>query len=315
MAGETLRIRRQATQGNLLFGEYTLLRVLAQGPISLVCEAEHNSLKRRCALKTVHPDHGQRHGAPPLALVDAFLREARIMAAMDNPHVVPVYHAGTVGPDPFIAMRLIAGGTLSARLHGSGAASPDWAMRLLRGCADGLRALHAVGYLHGSVRAEHILLEPDDAPRLAGFDRAMPITPAAQPPHPLPDAAVAPEWRAGETLDQRADLYALGATIALALGLPVDGLRPDLGAQQIAIAVMAANPHASRAATLAPLARVLAKCLAAAPDARYASSEQLIDDARRVSEGGEPAHALGRALPRKEHFVGTQDEDASPFPP
>ncbi len=247
MSGETLRIRKQMTQGNLLFGEYTLLHVLAQGPVGVVCEAEHNSLKRMCALKMVHPTYAEKQGFS-FSLIDAFLREARIMASIDHPHVVPVYHAGTVGQCPFIAMRLIRGGTLQSRIDKSGSVTPDWALRLLRDAADGLRAVHGAGFRHGAVLPEHLLLEADGSPRLAGFDLAMALD-AARPKQEIVQALAAPEDAGGGVLGVRSDLYGLGVTISLALGQTATALRAGIKAEQHAIAMLSANAAAARLAT------------------------------------------------------------------
>lgn len=304
-AGETLQIRRKITKGNLLFGEYTLLHVIAQGRVGVICQAEHNSLKRPSVLKMVHPAYAEREGYS-FALIEAFLREARIMAAVEHPHVMPVYHAGTVGQCPFIAMRLVRGGTVQARVKASGAVTPDWALKLLLQAAQGLQAIHGAGFVHGDLRPENILLETDGSPRITDFDQAAPLAAGKLAGAIEPSPYAAPELIAGGRIDQRTDLRALGATIIHA-GTAADPIVGDAAA--IAEAMARANPAAARApAPLAPLAAILAKLTVADPDARYGGCEELIEDCRAVAAGGEPAHALGKGGVRKEMFSGFRQE-------
>ena len=315
MAGETLQIRRKITQGNLLFGEYSLLHVLAQGRVGVICEAEHNSLKRTCALKMVHPTYAETNGFS-FALIEAFLREARIMAAVDHPNIVPVYHGGTVGQCPFIAMRMVRGGTLGKRVSKTGPVTPDWGLRLLRECAEGLQALHAAGFFHGDVQPENILLEPNGSPRLGDFDQAAPLEVGRTPSTPHPNAFAAPELVAGQRIDQRADLFALGATIHQA-ATGADAL-PDVEAGAVAAAIERATPAGAHAPALVQgLGAIIAKCLAADSDRRYRNAELALHDCRRVAEGEEPEHALGKGRGSKELFAGWKPEAAGeedPFP-
>lgn len=318
--GETLQIRRKITKGNLLFGDYTLLHVLAQGKVGIICEAEHNSLKRSCALKMVNPAYAEKEGFS-FALIESFLREARIMAGVDHPNIMPVYHGGTVGQCPFIAMRLVRGGNLEARVAKTGQVSVDWAMRLIHDCAAGLQALHATGFIHADVRPDNVLIEGDGKPRITDFDRACPM--GHDKPLDPPDTAAyaAPELRAGKRLDERADLYALGATIFYA----ATGRAPreTVDGDAIAVAVHDGMPAGGRNALLGKsLSAILAKLMAPDSEARYRIAEDVLHDCRCVGAGQEPEHALGRTRQRKERFFGWNqgqeqtpaEADADPFP-
>ncbi len=316
--GETLQIRRKITKGNLLFGDYTLLHVLAQGKVGIICEAEHNSLKRSCALKMVNPTYAEREGFS-FALIESFLREARIMAGVDHPNIMPVYHGGTVGQCPFIAMRLVRGGNLDARVAKTGQVSGDWAMRLIHDCAAGLQAVHATGFVHADVRPDNVLLEADGMPRITDFDLAAPIgdpKPRAAPEAPL---YAAPELRAGQPLDERADLYALGATIFYACTGKTPREIEDGDA--ISAAVYRAMPAGGRNAILGKsLSSIIAKLMAPDLETRYRIAEEVLHDCRCVGAGQEPEHALGRTRQRKERFFGWKNgeekpaEDDNPFP-
>jgi serine/threonine-protein kinase len=308
--GETLQIRRRITQGLLLFGEYTLLHVIAQGRVGVLCEAEHNSLKRRCVLKMVHPNYAEKEGFS-FALIEAFLREARIMATVDHPNIVPIYHAGTVGQCPFIAMRFVRGGTLESRVVATGAVTPEWALRLLSDCAAGLQALHSSGFMHGDVRPENILLEPDGAPRLGDFDQAAPLELGRTQSPPDPNPFAAPELLEGKRIDQRADLFALGAALRYAATAKV-GAAGD-SAEAIGSAI-AATPAGARMAGLARgLGGVIARLLAVDPGMRYRSAIEVLQDCRRLASGEEPD--LGKKKASKETLAGSKFDDGDdPFP-
>jgi serine/threonine-protein kinase len=297
--GETLQIRRRlaTSAGNTLFGEYTLLHVLAQGRVGVIVEAEHNSLKRAVALKLVNPTHAEKTGFS-FSLIEGFLREARIMASIDHQNVVPIYHGGTVGHSPYIAMRLVRGGDLSQRVARHGPMSPDQTLRLMLDLASGLQAVHAAGYIHGDVKPANLLLEDQGIVRLADFGRAVPIGTVGQPATEDGPAYIAPELPRGAKWDERTDVFALAAAGWFAL----TGLPPP-------------PPQVipERARTLPGpgdgLATIFVKGMAPDPDARYPGPGELLEDCLAVLDGGRAQHATGR-LRRKLMFFGWGDRKA-----
>jgi eukaryotic-like serine/threonine-protein kinase len=317
-ASDTIQIRRRITKGNLLFGDYTLLHVIAQGRVGVICEAEHNSLKRVVALKMVNPEYAEKEGFT-FTVIESFLREARIMACVDHPNVVPIYHGGTVGQCPFLAMRLVRGGDLGQRVAKRGHVSHDWALRLASECAAGLQAVHAAGYLHADLRPANILLEKDGMARITDFGVAVAREGAKPAEVPGSPNYIAPEQREGGVIDIRADLYALGASLLYASTgeHPATVETPD---SVLASVHKAMNGAKGRDAGLCRgLAAIVAKMLAAAPADRYGMTEEVLHDCRLVTNGSDPEYALGKARGRKEFFFGWKkdeapiDEGADPF--
>ncbi|MBA3709575.1 MAG: serine/threonine protein kinase [Planctomycetes bacterium] len=318
-ASETIQIRRKITKGNLLFGDYTLLHVVAQGRISVICEAEHNSLKRVVALKMVNPDHAEREGFS-FAVIEGFLREARIMACIDHPNVVPIYHGGTIGQNPFISMRLVRGGDLEKRVTRHGHVSHDWALRLATECASGLQAIHAAGYIHGDLRPANIMLEKDGLARITDFGVAVPREGAAIPGEVAGSPNyLSPEQRASGAIDPRADLYGLGASLFFATTSEHPALleTPESVLTSVHRSLNVAKGRDARMCQ--GLASIIGRLLMPTAADRYGMAEEVLHDCRLVTNGSDPEFALGTGRGRKEFFFGWKkdekpiDLDADPF--
>jgi serine/threonine protein kinase len=200
-----------------LFGAYTLKRIIAEGGMGVVLEAEHNVIKRPVALKTVSPRYAAKEGFR-LTLMDAFMRDARILGGIEHPNVLPIYDAGTVGHCPFIAMRLVTGGDLATWIVSHGPVQSDIALKLAHDCAGGLQAIHSSGYLHRDIKPLNLLIEPDWRIFISDFGLALPR--GKKPPAGTiagTPCYLAPEQIRSEDLDERTDIYSLGATIYHAL--------------------------------------------------------------------------------------------------
>ena len=188
---------------------YVLERLVGVGGMAAVYQARDERLGRVVALKVLAGDEALRR---------RFIREARAVAAVDHPHIIPVYEAGEADGVQFIAMRFVAGGTLQGVIRDSGALPPRRAATFISQVASALDAAHAEGLVHRDVKPGNILV---DARRGGpehtyltdfGIARAMlsagTLTNAGQFLG-TPDYA-APEQINGHPVDGRADQYALG---------------------------------------------------------------------------------------------------------
>ena len=135
-------------------GGYRVLGVLGEGGMGRVYLAEDPLLNRRIALKVLRPDAASRPDAAA-----RFLREARAAAAVQHDHVVPIYQVGEDGGAPFLAMPLLAGESLEARLRREGPLPPAEVIRVGREAAEGLAAAHAAGLVHRDVKPANLWLE------------------------------------------------------------------------------------------------------------------------------------------------------------
>lgn len=279
-----------------LFGAYTLRRIIAEGGMGVVIEAEHNAIKRVVALKTVSPKYAAKEGFR-LTLLDTFMRDARILGSIDHPNVLPIYDAGTVGHCPFIAMRMVNGGDLATWITSHGPIKEDVALRVAHDCAAGLKAIHGAGFLHRDIKPLNILIEPDWRVFISDFGLAL-----AKGKRPPPGTIagtpcyLAPEQIRGEDLDDRTDLYALGATIFHA----VTGAPPYLGDRPEDIMKLILEAYQPpRAKGKVPtlddrLDAIIAKAMACAPADRYQTHDEMMLDCRSVMAGQSPSIALGQ---------------------
>lgn len=296
--------RRRAVLGQT-FGNYTFYHVIAEGGMGVIFEATHNATGRRVALKIVNPKYAARAGYSP-ALVESFLNEARVMAAVESPHSVTLYDAGVVGQCPFLAMRLVAGGDLASLVLKEGPLK-DWnrVLHLTLGIAQGVAAFHAAGYLNRDLKPANILLELDGSPRIADFGLALPLSEAATPgPIAGTPSYLAPEQVRGEPLTAQTDLFALGSTLFYAVTgrPPFEGETPEAIAADVAAAVappfldLGTDPKAQGVADL------IRHCMAIAPDERYHHAHEIITDAQALLAGKDPEFCGGRRRRRATFF-------------
>ena len=143
---------------------YRVERLLGRGGMSVVYLAEQVRLKRPAALKLLAPEL-----ADDERFRERFLRESELAASLDHPSVIPIYDAGEVDGQLYIAMRYVEGSDLRALLLSEGKLEPERALRVLRPVADALDYAHAHGLVHRDVKPGNILLAADGPVYLSDF--------------------------------------------------------------------------------------------------------------------------------------------------
>ncbi|MCR4338308.1 MAG: protein kinase [Gemmatimonadaceae bacterium] len=268
-----------------LAGRYSLERELGRGGMGVVYLAREVRLDRPVALKLLPATFAAQR-----TLRERFLREARTAARLSHPHIVPIHAVDEVGDFVFMVMSYVEGQTLEQRVRDRGPLAATDAARILREVAWALAYAHAQGVVHRDIKPANILLE-------AGSGRSLVtdfgIAHVSDAPSLTSGAEVmgtaeymSPEQAAGESVDGRSDLYALGVVgyYMLSGGVPFAG--PTVAATLAKQITQAAAPLTSVAPGVpAPLAHAIDRCLAKDPAARFEGGEQL-------------AEALGSALER-----------------
>ena len=132
-------------------GPYRIVDKLGEGGMGVVYVAIDTRLDRRVALKILRPDAGGPDAQRRL------IREARIAAGLSHPLICQVFELGEWQAQPFIAMELIEGESLDARLR-HGALAPAEALRLMRLIVEALGVLHTRGVVHRDLKPSNIFL-------------------------------------------------------------------------------------------------------------------------------------------------------------
>jgi serine/threonine-protein kinase len=163
--------------------------------------------------------------------VRRFQREVAAAQKISHPHVVPVLGAGEEGGLPYLVQALIEGGSLHDRIQREGSLDLATTIRLLRGPAEGIDALHVSGLVHRDIKPANILLDGDTAYvtdfGLAKDSQASNLTRPGQALGSLD--YMAPEQIRGEDVSAATDIYALGCVIHECLtGTPPYGGRPSM---------------------------------------------------------------------------------------
>ena len=201
------------------FGDYLLLDEIARGASGVVFRARQVTLDRVVALKMLRdrPELASEADAQRLRV------EAAATAALDHPHIVPIYEIGVHEGQPFLSMKFIEGGTLQFRMA-EFRADPRRAVALMAKVARAAHHAHSHGILHRDLKPGNILIDNDGEPRVVDFglarkmDAESDLTKAGQimgtPNYMAPEQA-----RGGaRRLTPGADIYSLGAVLYELLG-------------------------------------------------------------------------------------------------
>ena len=298
LRGETPPPAPSPAAGRL--GRYRILHRLGQGGMGIVFAAEDESLGRKVAVKTIaEPDESARK---------RFRREARAAAGVNHPNVCQVYEIGEDSGQLFIAMELLEGEPLSARLSRGAMPVPE-AIALGRGILSALGALHATGIVHRDLKPSNVFLTPHGV-KLLDFGLARPLpqelTQSLETGTELtrPGLLVgtprymAPEQVLGHEVDARTDLF----SAAVILYEAVAGRPAFLGTsvvEALSATLHEQPPALAGDAAVVGLDRVLRRALAKRPDDRPASAAEMADELAQVAAGGTPSTpSVARPLTR-----------------
>jgi hypothetical protein len=251
-----------------LVGRYRLDDLIAEGGFAHVWRGFDLELQRAVAVKVPKPSR--------LQSAKAFMAEARRVARLKHPGIVPVHDVGREDGTCFIVSEFVEGGSLG-EIVGTKPVPPQQAIRWVAEVAEALEYAHASGVVHRDIKPANILIDHHGRALLADFGIAQS---AKKTGTFVPSIGtlryMSPEQLEGKAVDARSDLYGLGVVLheLLTGSLPYSSAEPNtLRREIVAGAKVGSLP--------ADLRRICSKALQRDPAARYASAGQLAADLRR----------------------------------
>jgi len=286
-------------------GPYEILAPLGAGGMGEVYRARDARLGREVALKVLPASVS----SDPERL-KRFEKEARSASSLNHPNIVTVYDAGESGGVAYLAMELVAGLTLR-ELLAEGPLPTRRVLAIAAQAADGLAKAHEAGIVHRDLKPENVMVTKDGFAKILDFGLAkltQPEDTSAATHAPTLSAGTAPgivmgtagymspEQAQGRPLDFRSDQFSLGSILyemttgrrAFARG----------SAPETMAAIIREEPEAIGAlvpAVPVPLRWIVERCLAKAPEERYASTRDLARDLARLRDGLSEASLTGPA--------------------
>ncbi|MFD4638214.1 protein kinase [Lentzea sp. NPDC058436] len=272
------------------FGPYRIEELLGRGGMGEVHRAYDTTHDRIVALKRLSPGYHDDEDYRA-----RFRREARIVARLREPHVIPIHAYGEIDDRLYLDMRLVEGSDLSDLIHGQ-TLEPARAVRIVEQVASALDAAHSDGLVHRDVKPSNILVAAGDFVYLVDFGIARSASPAATSLTASGSVVgtldyMAPERFESGPVDGRADVYALACVLFACLA----GRRPftaDGTAAQIWAHMKEEPPKASPLNPAVPVALdgVIAKGMAKSPADRYTTAGEFARAAAQALAGsGTPA--------------------------
>lgn len=290
-------------------GTYRIVEKLGQGGMATVYKAYHPALDRYVAIKVMHPAFMEDPN-----FLARFQREARIVAKLDHPHIVPIYDFAEHRGHPYLVMRFVEGETLKARMERA-SLEPQEVLRTAKAVGEALAYAHGQGVLHRDIKPSNILLTPEGGVYLTDFGLAR-MAEAGESTLSRDMMVGTPQYISPEQakgvreLDARTDVYSLGVVLYETLV----GQAPFTADTPYAIIhdhifTPLPLPRELNPNLPDPLQRVLLKALSKEPEDRFQSVKALINALETTLQPDQPTNLPETVVaPSSPQETGTQTE-------
>jgi len=293
-------------------GRYRVQGALGRGGMATVYAAHDPAFERPVAIKLL-----PREFLHDPQFLSRFQREAKAIAALEHPAILPVYDFGDEDGQPYLVMRLMSGGTLKERIEQGPLALED-TLFIVEQIGAALTAAHAKGVIHRDLKPGNILFDGDGNPAIADFgivkltEHTSQLTGSGMIGTP---AYMAPEMAREGGVTTLIDIYAMGVTLYQMLTgrLPFNADTP-MGVMAAHVTQPVPDVRQARPDLPGDIQTVIERAMAKEPAERYPSMDEMIDDLRAVAAGDfNPAtHATPMMKPAPAARTGSTGKMSKP---
>ena len=265
-----------------ILGPYKVLQPIGRGGMGTVFLAEHGELRRNVALKVLATNQAQ----DKLAL-ERFFREARSAAALDHPNIVRLYDISQGSGVYFLIMEYVDGNDLQSLMAKTGPLHYAQAAHYIAQAAAGLKHAHSKGFVHRDIKPANLILGKDGVVKILdmGLTRSMSgtqdnLTEASGNETAVTGTVdyISPEQALGGPIDERSDIYNLGATLfALLTGHPPVGGTMTQKLMQHQVKDPQTLVKKLKGKVPAALSDIVLKMMSKKPAERYQTADDVID--------------------------------------
>lgn len=272
--------------GKTIDSRYKVLSVLGEGATGKLYKVQHAALSRLFALKVL-----RREVARDADMVERFLREAQAAAAIGHPNIISVSDFGSIALDgagkaelPYFVMEYLPGASLAALLRKEKALSPARVGPLFLQAASALAAAHAAGVIHRDLKPANIFVSKSGdrefvkildfgVAKIEGTGRLTKVGMVTGTPDYMP-----PERVLGQPIDQRADIYSLGAIMYQCFTgrAPFEAeIYAEVLKKHVSEAPQPIEQAVKEPKALGAFGPIVMRCLAKSPKDRFATASEL----------------------------------------
>ena len=292
-------------QPGQMLGPYRIVHQIGQGGMASVYKAYQPSMDRNVAIKVLP---SQLAESPEFTA--RFQQEARIIARLEHPHILPVFDYGESDGITYFVMRYLEAGTLKSKME-AGPLSWDEIDRLFTQLADALGYAHSQGVVHRDLKPGNALVDEQGNIFLTDFGIAK-LLESASPRLTQTDAImgtpayISPEQAKALPVDQRSDIYSLG----IILYEMVTGRVPFTADTPLAVILKHVSDPLPLPSILKPdipesVEQVILKALAKEPDNRYSTTAEFLAAWKRALEDKDTVRRAPERISTPASFTGT----------
>ncbi|HEY7872082.1 MAG TPA: protein kinase [Rudaea sp.] len=271
-------------------GHYDIIAELGRGGMGVVYKGYETSLNRYVAIKVLAESLAHDE-----SVKERFLREARSMAALNDPHIISIYFIGDDAGQTYFVMEFVDGESLGSLLKRESKLKPEQAAKIVYQTAQGLATAHDKGVIHRDIKPGNLMLTSKGAVKIADFGIALSTQDFSKKLTSTGEFVgtpgyLSPEVCQGKPVDQRSDIFSLGIVLfeCLAGRMPFTDESP-LGLMLEVVKAEIPDVRTLNAEVDPELERILSKMVAKDPAERYQSCQDLVADLARhplVAKGG-----------------------------